>query len=51
LKAFEHEADKGQDPDVKQFAGKYVPMIKNHLEMAQATGKQLKVASLSNQSR
>jgi putative membrane protein len=51
LKAFEREADKGKDPDVKQFAGKYVPMIKNHLEMAQATGKQLKVASLSKQSR
>lgn len=45
LKAFQREADKGKDPDVKQFAGKYVPMIKKHLEMAQTTGEQLKVAS------
>src|SRR5262245_25704861 len=45
LKAFQREAEKGKDPDVKQFAAKYVPMIKNHLEMAQTTGEQLKVAS------
>src|SRR4029077_12885151 len=51
LQAFQREADKGKDPDIKQFASKYVPMIKNHLEMAQATGKQLKVASLSKESR
>ena len=51
LKAFQREADKGKDPDVKQFANKYVPMIQNHLEMAQATGKQLKVASVSKETR
>jgi putative membrane protein len=51
LKAFQREADKGKDPDVKQFASKYVPMIQNHLEMAQATGKQLKVASVSKETR
>ena len=45
LKAFQREADKAKDPDLKQFAEKYVPMIKNHLEMAQTTGEQLKVAS------
>ena len=45
LKAFQREADKAKDPDIKQFADKYVPMIKNHLEMAQTTGEQLKVAS------
>ena len=45
LKAFQREADNGKDPDVKQFASKYVPMIKNHLEMAQTTGDQLKLAS------
>ena len=51
LKAFQREADKGKDPDVKQFASKYVPMVQNHLEMAQATGKQLKVASVSKETR
>src|SRR5262245_19721931 len=45
LKVFQREADKAKDPDIKQFADKYVPMIKNHLEMAQTTGEQLKVAS------
>ena len=45
LNAFQREADKGKDPDVKQFASKYVPMIKNHSEMAQTTGDQLKIAS------
>jgi putative membrane protein len=45
LKAFQREADKGKDPDLKEFASKYVPMIKNHLEMAQTTGEQLKLAS------
>ena len=45
LKAFQREADKGKDPEVKQFASKFVPMIKQHSEMAQATGEQLKVAA------
>jgi putative membrane protein len=45
LKAFEREADKAKDADVKQFASKYAPMIKKHLDMAQTTGEQLKVAS------
>ena len=45
LKVFEREADKAKDPDLKQFAGKYAPIIKKHLEMAQATGEQLKGAA------
>ena len=44
LKAFQREADKAKDPDVKQFSSKFAPMIKKHLEMAQTTGEQLKVA-------
>jgi hypothetical protein len=38
-------ADKAKDPDIKQFSSKFAPMIKSHLEMAQTTGEQLKVAS------
>jgi putative membrane protein len=45
LKAFQREADKAKDPDIKQFSSKFAPMIKSHLEMAQTTGEQLKVAS------
>jgi putative membrane protein len=44
LKAFEREADKAKDIDIKQFSSKFAPMIKSHLDMAQATGEQLKVA-------
>jgi len=29
--AFEAEADRGQDPDMKAFASKYLPRIKEHL--------------------
>jgi hypothetical protein len=42
LKAFQREADEGRDPDVKQFANNYAPVIKKHLEMAETTGQQLK---------
>ena len=45
LKVFEREADKAKDPYLKQFAGKYAPIIKKHLEMAQTTGEQLKGAA------
>jgi putative membrane protein len=44
LKAFEREAEKAKDSDIKQFSSKFGPMIKSHLDMAQATGEQLKVA-------
>ena len=42
LKAFQREADEGRDPDVKQFANNYAPVIKKHLEIAETTGQQLK---------
>lgn len=45
LKAFQREADKGKDPEIKQFANKYAPVIKKHLEMAETTGQQLKATS------
>ena len=45
LKAFQREADKAKDSDVKQFASKIAPVIKKHLDMAQTTGEQLKVAA------
>jgi putative membrane protein len=45
VKAFQREADKAKDPDIKQFAGKYAPIIKEHLQLAQSTAEQLKTAS------
>ena len=42
LESFQREADKGTDPDIKQFASKYAPVIKTHLELAQKSDQQLK---------
>jgi putative membrane protein len=42
LKKFEREAEKGKDPDVKQFASKYAPVLKKHLELAKTTEQQVK---------
>jgi putative membrane protein len=47
LEKFQREADKGTDPAVKQFASKHVPILKQHLELAQTTNKELRAASKS----
>ena len=40
--AFQKEADKGQDADVKSWAGKTLPTLKSHLQLAQETEKKVK---------
>ena len=35
IKLFQKEVDKGTDPDVKAWAGKTLPALQHHLEMAQ----------------
>jgi putative membrane protein len=40
--AFEKEADKGNDPELKAWAGEKLPTLRHHLEMAQATEEVLK---------
>jgi putative membrane protein len=47
LQKFQREADKGNDPAVKQFASKHVPVLKKHLELAQTTNKELRATSKS----
>jgi putative membrane protein len=42
VEKFQREADKGKDPDVKQFANKQLPVLKKHLEMARAADRQVK---------
>jgi putative membrane protein len=34
---FQKEADLGSDPDVKAFAGKYLPTLQEHLKLAEQT--------------
>jgi putative membrane protein len=47
LRKFEREADKGKDSQVKKFASKHVPILKKHLELAEATGEEVKATSKS----
>jgi putative membrane protein len=37
IKAFEHEAQKGDDPEVKAFAAKTLPTLRSHLSMVEKT--------------
>ena len=32
---FQQEADQGQDPDIKNFAATTLPVLKQHLQLAQ----------------
>lgn len=34
---FQREANSGQDPQLKAYAAKYLPVLQRHLQMAQAT--------------
>ena len=42
IKEFQKEADKGKDPDVKQFASKTLPTLKEHLQLAESTETEVK---------
>lgn len=42
---FQSESTKGKDADVKQFAGKILPTLKEHLQLAESTAKDVRTAS------
>ena len=44
---FKKQADKADDADVKKFAAKTLPVLQQHLELAQSTGQQVGAASES----
>jgi putative membrane protein len=45
IKKFQRVADKGKDPDLKQFASQTLPTLKEHLQLAESTAQQLKSGS------
>jgi putative membrane protein len=42
---FQSESSKANDPDVKQFASKTLPTLKEHLQLAESTAKDVKTTS------
>jgi putative membrane protein len=48
VKKFQKEADKGKDTDVKQFASKTLPTLKEHLQLAESTDKDVKGSKSSS---
>jgi putative membrane protein len=50
VKDFEKQAEKAKDADVKQFASKTLPTLKQHLQLAESTDKDVK-ASKSTSSK
>jgi putative membrane protein len=42
LRKFKTQAEKGKDPDVKQFASKNVPVLEQHLSLAQQTEQEVR---------
>ena len=41
VKDFETQANGGSDPDIKNFAAKTLPTLKNHLQMARDTANKV----------
>jgi len=42
ISEFQKEADNGKDPDVKAFAGKTLPILQEHLRLAEKTDSQVR---------
>jgi len=42
IKKFQRVADKGKDAELKQFASQTLPTLKEHLQLAESTAKQVK---------
>jgi putative membrane protein len=48
---FDKESKNAKDPDVKQFASKTLPTLREHLKMAEETDKQVRTASSSSKAK
>ena len=51
IKKFQRVADKGKDPDLKQFASQTLPTLKEHLQLAESTAQQAKSGSKTKTSK
>ena len=47
---FQRESDKAKDPDVKKFASQTLPTLKQHLQLAESTDKNVKGSKSSSKS-
>ena len=47
IKKFQKEADKGKDAELKQFASQKLPTLKEHLQLAESTDKDVKGSTSS----
>lgn len=50
IKKFQRVADKGKDAELKQFASQTLPILKEHLQLAESTAQQVKSGSKSSKS-
>ena len=47
IKEFQNEASKGKDADVKKFASETLPTLKEHLQLAESTAKDVKSGKMA----
>lgn len=47
VKEFETQANKGNDPDVKAFAARTLPVLQKHLQMARDVNDQISRGNVS----
>ena len=47
VKKFQRQSDKGKDPDLQKFASQTLPTLKEHLQLAESTGQEIKTSGKS----
>jgi len=44
VKKFQRQSDKGKDSDLQKFASQTLPTLKEHLQLAESTGQEIKTS-------
>jgi putative membrane protein len=47
IKEFQRQSDKGKDPDLQKFASQSLPTLKEHLQLAESTAREVKSSEKS----